>query len=301
MPNQPIRGMIREEDALEGRFCVPHDRPPRWLIVLYEYCDESGHERRDQHTIIAGFLGNEDQWKALLRDWLPALGNRRSLHTRKLFRNEKRARALLSRLGPIPAKCGLRPFVSAVKADDYWDLVDGTPVEKRAKGYCTALYTLIIDTLIYAPRDERVEFIFETQKEYEACTNEIMKAVLRANQKELYTSNGVPRLANWGFIPKESSPLTQPADYLANAVLQYYRDPKGVRWDITRPIIDSYPKLDLLTYGVLSRENIRAVTIETHARTFRNIAQTHARSQKELEKVEKMILDWLKTVRGEKE
>ena len=287
-----------EDSAIEGRFSVPHDHPPKWLIMLYEYCDESGHERRDQYTIIAGFLGNKDQWCAFLKEWLPALGKRKSLHTRKLFRNERRAQSLLSRLGPIPAKHGLRPFVSGVRADDYWDLVGGTPVEKRAKGYCTALHALVIDALLYAPRDERIEFIFESQNEYESCANALMEAVLRSKREEVYTPSGLPQLANWGFIPKESSRLTEPADYLANAVLQYHRDPNSVRWTITRPIVDAYPELDLLNNGILSKETIREVTINSHAGLFRRIAKKHARSQEELEKVERMILDWLKKARG---
>lgn len=125
--------------------------------MLYAYCDESGHERQNQYMFLAGFLGDEEQWSLACRKWKEA-GGGQGFHTTNVLRT-KRAEPRLAFLGSVPVFCGLRPIISGVRVSDYWDLVEGTRFEKRAKGWCTALYPLVLETLLYIPSDQRVEFI----------------------------------------------------------------------------------------------------------------------------------------------
>jgi hypothetical protein len=241
--------------------------------MVYVYCDESGHERRDQYMFIAGFLGRESNWTALAREWKEAIGKRRNFHLKTLFRKPERSRKLLTQLGMLPEKHRLLPLLSGVRADDYWDIVQGTTIEKFAKAYCVALYPIVLDALIFIPDTERVEFVMETQIEYQPYADRIFNAVAEYSEPRLKTEGGKSKLANWSYVPKASSILTQPADYLAFAALQHYRDPNGAKWDICRAIVEPYLANvpDLLSASIVSKERMRGLIEETGYRTLRDI------------------------------
>ncbi len=57
--------------------------------MLTAYLDESGHDSKDW-MCLAGFLGNENQWKDCSEKWRIGLGpNRKSLHMRTLRWNNE--------------------------------------------------------------------------------------------------------------------------------------------------------------------------------------------------------------------
>ncbi len=89
--------------------------------MMRAYIDESGHEGKGW-TFLAGYLGNEDQWKEFVPKWREGLGPRRkSLHLTGLRWNgshQHRTQNLLARLGPIPEECNLIPILGGVRYGD---------------------------------------------------------------------------------------------------------------------------------------------------------------------------------------
>jgi hypothetical protein len=203
--------------------------------VLTAYLDESGQESND-YVFIAGFLGNDDQWKQCASDWKIGLGKRNGLHMKKLrWAYPKKIEPLLNRLGPIPYNCHLRPLLGGVRVSHYDDLVAGDIKRKIMAGYMAALYPLVIQMLKVVPSNERVEIIFEAQTTYEPFVNIMLENLSKCDPQYL-TAGGIPKLANWKFVPKNSTVLTQPADYLAYAVTQAYRDENSQKAKLCAPI-----------------------------------------------------------------
>ena len=155
---------------LAGYFCVPHDCPPKWLFMFTAYVDETGHELERGWTFLAGFLGNEDQWK----NFVP--------------------------------ECGLRPIMAGSRLEDYVDLVSDKPYEKQFKSYLVCLHVLVIQVLREIPDDETLEIVFEEQRQYEPWANLILAIAARVGPK---TSEGLPKLAKWSFVPKGSPIMTE--------------------------------------------------------------------------------------------
>ena len=172
--------------------------------MLTAYLDESAHETKD--VIVAGFLGNDEQWEECARKWKVGLGKRKYLHVKELRFKRDRDRELLERLGPIPHECGLVPLLATVPVSSYEDLVFKTRAEKMTKGYYLCLVTLFDAIAKNTPEDESVKFVFEVQKEYEIRA----KWYFDGNEHRR-TSSGDPKFSGIEFIPKDSSILTQPA------------------------------------------------------------------------------------------
>jgi hypothetical protein len=216
---------------------TPHDYPPSHLLMFTAYLDESGHES-GQHVVVAGFLGDDGQWEKLITTWTAGLGKRNGLHMNELRWHSKqnhRIKALLETLGDIPYQCGLLPVFGGVNVADYSDLVSGTLVKKMYKGYLVSLLPVIAAAIIPLKADERVKLVFEVQTHYEWGT-QMFGMVFRAFE-QFQTPDGHPRLSGIEFIPKISSCLTQPADYLAYAILQQHRDVTSLKARWTLPIL----------------------------------------------------------------
>ncbi len=223
--------------------------------MLTAYLDESGHE--SDLVIVAGFLGNDEQWTQCAELWRKGLGpQRRYLHMKKLRFNKFGIRRMLETLGAIPHDCGLRAIMSVTPVNYYSDLVNGTMAEKLVKGYYLSVIS-IIDTIVKRiPKDERVKLVFEQQDEYEKGTRIIFNS---SNHK---TPSGEPKLAGIEYIPKDSSVLTQPADYLSFALLQGFRDQTSKKYRWSEPILQNkQPAFGL----VPERETLRKVIKRTIA------------------------------------
>jgi len=252
------------DDYFDGFFRIPHDNPPRWLFVLTAYLDESGQESKD-YVFVAGFLGNEGQWKQCAREWKLALGARHGLHMSRLrWANPKKIEPLLKRLGPIPHRCGLEPLLGGVRVKDYEDLVVGTPGAKVMAGYIAALYPLVIQMLKVVPPDERVELVFESQDRYESLVHTTLSNLITVKDANFFMSDGVtPKLASWKFVPKSSTILTQPADFFAYTATQLYRDQKSVKSRLCMPICPNGNK-SVAIGKVMERKVIRRTIELTH-------------------------------------
>jgi hypothetical protein len=231
--------------------------------VLTAYLDESGQES-NAYVFIAGFLGNDDQWKKLAADWKVGLGKRKGLHMKKLrWAYPKKIEKLLNRLGPIPHQCELTPLLGGVRVSDYADLVEGTIHKKLIAGYMAALYPLVIQMLKIVPSDDRVEIVFEAQDQYEPHVN-IMLSSLAKCDPQFLTTEGLPKLANWKFVPKDRTLLTQPADYFAYAVTQIYRDKNSEKTKLCMPICPDGENSEAIG-AVMKRNQVRGVVQVTQA------------------------------------
>ena len=197
--------------------------------MLTAYLDESAHETED--VIVAGFLGNDEQWIQCAERWREGLGKRKFLHMKDLRFKKPRVRELLGRLGPIPHECGLRALLATVPVNSYYDLVSDTPAERLTKGYYFCLITIFDAIVKNTPKDESVKFVFEAQNEYEILSRRFFD-----DNKHHLTSAREPKFNSIEFIPKDSSILTQPADYLAFSILQVFRDPKSLKSKWCEPI-----------------------------------------------------------------
>jgi hypothetical protein len=207
--------------------------------MMRAYLDESGHESKGW-VFVAGFLGTEDQWTDFVPKWKIGLGpQRKSLHMSRLRWKNDRTRRLLARLGPIPHECGLEAVIGGVRVADYDDLVVGTEDEHILKGYMAALTPLVLNVLRGIPKDERVEFVFEEQREYHESIDMVMAIASRMDRPHTMTSDGLPKIAKWGFVPKGSTVMTDPADYIAFALREDHIDHGSKKAQWSSPILSS--------------------------------------------------------------
>jgi hypothetical protein len=237
--------------------------------MITAYLDESGHETKEW-MFVAGFLGEEDQWKELVRLWKRALGpQRKNLHMADLRWAGHRTKNLLSRLGPIPYECNLQPVLAGVMAKDYEDLIDGTPAERLLKGYLVCIIPLVIQVLRSIPQNERLELVFEQQREYEPYAHRALASLtdLTVFQQQYFqTDEGLPKLAKWSFVPKSSTVQTEPADYFCFALRHLYKDKNSKKTQWCRPILD--PSGGTAIGAILKRNQIRQVMMETPFRAL---------------------------------
>jgi hypothetical protein len=253
-------GAPQVDVGLSESFRIPHDHPPRWLFVLTAYLDESGQESTE-YVFVAGFLGSDDQWKQLAQKWKDALEkrNRKALHMSDLrWSKPDRIRPLLESLGPIPYECGLEPVLGGVRVADYSDLTKGTIDELLMAGYISALYPLVIQALRWIPKNERLELVFEAQDRYEPFAHAMLSDIANQTHPELMTDDRRPKLANWRFVPKGSTVLTQPADYFAYALTQIYRDKKSEKSKLCSPIMRDGEKSKAIGW-IFPREQVRRI------------------------------------------
>jgi len=126
---------------------------------------------------------------------------------------------------------------------DYEDLVIGTPEERLLRGYVACIAPMVIQILRVIPNNERLELVFEEQREYQHYANmafqiSILDTACR-QQPWAVTSDGKPKLAKWSFVPKGSTVMTDPADYFVFALRQSYVYPKSKKAQWCKPILQS--------------------------------------------------------------
>jgi hypothetical protein len=209
--------------------------------VLTAYVDESGQEQNNW-MFVAGYFGNEEQWRSTAEAWRLAIAPRKSLHMVKLRFKKDRERRMLERAGVVPRNCGLTPILGGVRRSDYEDLMAiGTREEKLMNGYICCCFAMVINALRGIPANERLEIIFERQDRYWWMTDIAMSVIASFRYyPDILLPDGTPKLASWRSVPKESTPLTQPADYLAHALLQSWRDQTSVKAKWCKPILDAH-------------------------------------------------------------
>jgi hypothetical protein len=210
-------------------FETPHDCAPKWVLMLTAYLDESGHEGKDI-MVLAGFLGDSAQWQNCEENWRLALGKRSHLHMKDLrWSKEERIGKLLCALGPIPHAAGLQVVFTTAAMSDYDDLVAGTQLEQMYKSYMIALMGMINVITENIPHGETFKLVLERNDRYEVN----VQSLFRGSQR----SNGGRKLISIEFVDKGVTCLTEPADYLAYALIQQYRNPGSARHKLCSSIL----------------------------------------------------------------
>jgi hypothetical protein len=232
------------------------------------YLDESGHEHRDW-MFVAGYLGHEDAWREkFVPRWKQGLGpQRRFLHMNSLRwggRSSTRTKNLLDRLGPIPEGCGLIPVLGGVRYSDYEDLVDGSIHEKELKGYIACLFPLLIQVLRVVPDTERLEVVLEDQKQYKSAADQMLSTLASTRHDFFCTKDGRPKIAKWGWVPKGSTIMTDPADYLAFALRELWIDKNSKKTKWCNSILKPGEGIG----RIQRRDEIRNVVTETYMQAY---------------------------------
>jgi hypothetical protein len=213
-------------------FETPHDRPPEWVFMLTAYLDESGHEGRDV-MVLAGFLGDKPQWQKCEQDWKVALGKRKQLHMRELrWSRPDRVKKLLDALGPVPHAAGLQAVFTTAAMSNYEDLIYGTLMERLLRAYILAVIGMIYLIGKNIPPSETFKLVLEANERYEVNVQSLFRA-----SKGMLTPDGKRKLVSIEYVDKGTTCLTEPADYLAYAMLQRHRSPGSLRDTLCAPIL----------------------------------------------------------------
>jgi hypothetical protein len=233
--------------------------------MITVYLDETEHSESGKYTVVAGFRGRKENWERFTPLWEEGLGKRKSLHMKSLRWNdpraEKRIKPLLARLGRIPYDCGLIPVYGAVKADDYLDLVKGVPRLEKSGGYLLSIGHVFTVLLANIPPTERIAIVSEEQREYDQSVRDLFGVLKTLTKKESLS----PQLASINFVPKGSTSLIEPSDYLAFSLGKTFSE-SGSKKDLwSRPIQDSCSSLGAESGIWLSREAARETVRQIRA------------------------------------
>jgi hypothetical protein len=223
------------------------------MLMLTAYLDESGHEGKDL-VILAGFLGTDPQWAKCETDWKSVLEQRqrKHLHMKRLYWSKPASVGkLLTELGPIPHAAGLQAVFSAVKVADYEDIVDGTLMQKLIKGYVITLLGVVDVISKHIPEDEPFKLVLEVQREYAAAAYQIY-----LGSGDRRTPDGRRKWVSLEYIGKDESVLAEPADFLAYAQVQQYRDINSVRSKLCEPILKN-TRPALARNHLVEKDNLR--------------------------------------------
>ncbi|MFZ0520289.1 MAG: DUF3800 domain-containing protein [Candidatus Acidiferrales bacterium] len=219
-------------------------------MAITVYLDESGQESQD-HVVVAGFFGNEEQWTTFSEIWRTALGKKKHLHMKELRFKKERDRLLLERLAPIPAQCGLRGIYGSMKASDYSDMTTDKPDDfaRGMNAYVLCLMPIFYGLGCELKGHEKIKLVCEAQERYARFAQfafEYFAAVTHRDPLKPYFS-GIE------YVSKDSTARTQPADFLSFALAHKFKDPQSVKSRWCKPIFETN---DILGKKV-SREEIR--------------------------------------------
>jgi hypothetical protein len=215
-------------------FATPHDCPPGRVFVLTAYLDESGHEGQSL-MVLAGFLGSDEQWKRCEEKWRINLGNRKHLHMRELqWSKRERIKQLLDKLGPVPHEAGLQVVFTTAAMSDYSDIVTGTQMEWLFRAYMISLMGMIHLIADNIPSQETFKLVLEANDRYTLNVQSLFKGT-----GNIVNSDGSRKLISIEQVPKGITLLTQPADYLAYALLQQERNPGSEKHILCAPILQN--------------------------------------------------------------
>lgn len=213
------------------------------MAVLTAYFDESGlhdDDPRENHCcIVAGYIGNSDQWHALAAEWIPAILPRKNLHMKELRwkQHPKRIGPLLARLGPLPEKYNLQPVQVWVRWCDYKATFRKSNDPFMEPYVLCANIAIIVSLLEFLPEDDSIYFIFDRQ---ERLGRETMEKVRDVNYEWLGIDK---RVSGIDFISRETTVCLDPADYLAFMSHEQALEPESQKSKLGQSIFDGRPSI----------------------------------------------------------
>jgi hypothetical protein len=268
------------DNVLDGAFCIPHDSPPRFLLVLTAYL-ETGQEQ-DDWMFIAGYLGDDAGWEKFPDLWAKAIGpQRKHLHMKELRFTKLSVQKILAKAALVPKECGLIPIAAGVRFKDYADIILDERDSLIHAAYMQCCRAVTIFAMRALPENERLEIVFERQDQYGWLAElEFQKIASTMDQPQLLMADGkTSKLANWRFIEKKDTVLCEPADYLAYALLQHSRNKKSIKSRWTYPIIAAQPNSGAA--ALLQREHVGNVILGEKKETL--LALLHSLKQRILD------------------
>jgi hypothetical protein len=231
-----------KDNVLDGAFRIPHDRPPKALLMLTAYLDESGQEQ-DDWMFIAGFMGDDAAWEKFVPLWKKAIGPQRThLHMKDLRFTRISTQNLLAKAGPVPKQCGLIPILASIRFSDYSDLLTMEKDKRIHSAYIMCCKAAAVFAMRRTPKNDRVEIVLERQDRYGCIAEQEFHRLSKTKElSELLMEDGeTSKLANWRFVNKEDTVMCEPGDYFAYAMLQQARNKNSVKAQWTRPIWTAY-------------------------------------------------------------
>jgi Protein of unknown function (DUF3800) len=225
-------------------FCIAFGkRKEGQAIAMWKvFLDDSGSDPQNiaDAFVIAGFIGPEKYWDALEGKWQEALTPLSYLHTSKFLRDKDYSRTLsikdkvvkLNHLAKILKRSELAPILSAVGWKDYDKYITGHLRKMYNTPYMLCAQSIIANTLRVLPSNEKVVFVFEHDNRH--------AEIISLFEKMFFESSIDPRLIGILKLKKHETCLMQPADYLAYATYQRWREaedyPESFESIVTRPI-----------------------------------------------------------------
>jgi hypothetical protein len=116
------------------------------------------------------------------------------------------------------------------------------------QGYHACLFPIIVEVLKAVPAGEHIRWVFEEQQDYEQQARNVFRNFPQADKR---------RLTDVSFVGKGATIRTQPADFLAYAMLQKRRDPQSVRARWCEPIFSVNSFLGMIVGHDLIRKIVR--------------------------------------------
>jgi hypothetical protein len=230
------------------------------VLKVSAYLDESQVTASTEHVVVAGFYGENPNWEALKDKWQALLKQRgrEHLHMKELrwtHRNaETRTKSLLAQLGPLPNQCKLMPIYGATKVSHFADLLKTDPEKAAFSGYIVCLSQILGKLCVHLPAHASLRVICEEQKVYQGLAQRMFHLVARWMAKR--PDN--PWLDEFGTVPKRSTFMTEPADFLAFAIGKFL-DENGAKKDLwCRPIFNGVDPKKIV--DVFDREQAREAT-----------------------------------------
>ena len=101
------------------------------------------------------------------------------------------------------------------------------------------VYGMVYNALRWIPKNERLEVVLEAQDTYGFFALAALATIKDSDEPDLLNDDGRPKLANFRFVDKESTILTEPADFLANTHYHAWKDAKSLRSKWFRPLFEA--------------------------------------------------------------
>ena len=174
------------------------------------------------------------------------MGPTQSFHLAELRWGKDSTRRRLAKLGPIPHRHGLIKVIGAVRVSDYADLLQNMSEVYAVQGYHLCLFPIIVEVLKAVPQGEQIRWVFEEQKDYELQARNVFRNFPEADAR---------RISDVSFVGKEATVRTQPADFLAYAMLQRRRDPHSIRAKWCEPVFSTNSFIGM----IVGRDLIRMI------------------------------------------
>jgi hypothetical protein len=217
--------------------CVQSQYHAAWIfetgadcaMILSGYFDESGHS---DVFVIAGFVGDRDQWSFLESEWGKVTKGRR-IHLSEMRINNTTER-LLGELAPVPSGAELQPVYVSVRRKHFADMLDGNGERLFFNSYAICLQGLL--PFLHKQLDPTcsIKLVFESNRLMDAHAEVVFE-----RHQDLRTTDGRFRFPSREVFVKDACPLLETADYLSFALSHRLTDPTSKKAKWSAPILDS--------------------------------------------------------------